>query len=344
MYYFFILALISHVIFDFYFQSKTIVNKKKFRKRNKCSFWFSHIYHASLHYLGFFIAAIIFFTTKDKELAKIPFYPLLLTGLCILFSHLVIDIVKEFLNLKYKEKEMLWFLFDQFFHVVFILLTVIFLNKFFDIHVTKKEINQITPLLQIFVIFLGILILIKPASIFVMKFLDLAMYNGKTKHISITKSHLEKIFDNAINQKITTLVTSEDLKESFADDKIKSYISNTKIIAKSLEKNKNNLSVNVDTIFSTNNGGKWIGYTERIMIFSLYLLGQFTAIAAVMAIKTAFRFNDLKDDSDSQRSEYIMLGTFSSLFITIIISVLVGYFIKIAHFSEFIIGFKSLFE
>lgn len=86
--------------------------------------------------------------------------------------------------------------------------------------------------------------------------------------------------------------------------------------------------------FPSNQAGKWIGYTERTMIYLFFLSGQYTAIAAVMALKTAFRFNDLKDDNDSHRSEYIMIGTFVSFFITIIIATVVRHIITDHHFGS----------
>lgn len=343
MYYLFILLLIAHFTFDFYLQTSSMVDAKKAKNWPEFKFFGQHFLHATLHFLGFTIATIVFFMTKDKGLTAFPWLVVLTAGAIMALVHLLIDFIKEFLNYRYQKNEMVWFVIDQCLHLTVLLLVVICLNKFHGIHASPKDLIKIEPVIKSFVLILGVVILIKPTSIFVMRFLEMAMCDGKTKHISVTKSHVAKMFDDALSKDVTSFVSTENLNKSDVDSKVELYIKNANIIADSLEENKDGLSVDVENVFSTNNGGKWIGYTERVMIFSLYLLGQFTAIAAVMAIKTAFRFNDLKDDNDSQRSEYIMLGTFSSLFVTIIVSVLVKHFVHIPHFSEMITGFRALF-
>lgn len=346
MYYLFILLLISHFAFDFYFQTNAMVEAKKFQGWKNPSFYKHHCIHASWHFLGFILALILFYVTRDKSLASAAHVwdALVVVSLIVALIHLVIDVLKEFLSKVKPKHGMCWFICDQFLHVAIILLSVVCLSRFGNVHVSAKEIKEITPLIQLSSLTLGILLLIKPTSLFVMKFLDMAMCDGKIKHISVTKSHVAKMFDDALSQKVVAFVTKDPLTRNDVDQTVTLYIANANMIKESLESKKEQLSVDVENVFITNNGGKWIGYIERIMIFTLYLLGQFTAIAAVMAIKTAFRFNDLKDDNDSQRSEYIMLGTFSSLFITILVAVLVKHFLSIHHFSEVITAFRHYFH
>jgi hypothetical protein len=320
-----------------------MVKSKNVENWRARSFYYQHILHVTLQYIGFLLASLIFFVSKNKGLDGIPFLPVIFVGFIMALMHLFIDIFKEIANKIYKGKGLLWFVLDQILHVIVILLCVVYLNKHYSIHTSLTDIKNLTPLIQCSLICLGLIILIKPTSIFVMKFLSMAMSNGKTTYISVTKSHVAKMFDDALSKDITGLVTTDQLTRATVDAKIDMYIKNANMVTDSLESKKNKLSVDVENVFATNNAGKWIGYTERVMIFSLYLLGQFTAIAAVMAIKTAFRFNDLKDDNDSQRSEYIMLGTFASLFCTILIAVLVKHFIGAENYSGLKVVFKTLF-
>ena len=60
--------------------------------------------------------------------------------------------------------------------------------------------------------------------------------------------------------------------------------------------------------------GAMIGYLERILILTFVILGEYTAIGFVLALKTAFRF---KDTEDRRKAEYMMMGTFLSFAITI---------------------------
>ena len=58
------------------------------------------------------------------------------------------------------------------------------------------------------------------------------------------------------------------------------------------------------------NGGKIIGILERLLIFFLLLLGQFSTIGLVIAAKSLARFRDL---DDRKCAEYYIIGTFLSL-------------------------------
>lgn len=342
MYYLLILSFVSHVACDFYFQTSNMVKYKNIKNCKKLSFYTYHVIHGLTHYIGFIIAYCLFLYNTNNNLQEYilagMFY-----GTIILVSHIAIDTMKEIVNRKTTNKELHWFVLDQLLHALVIIITIILINKYGRLHISKNEIDKITPLIQISLIAFGVLSLLKPTSLFVIKFLDMSMCDGKIKHISITKSHVSKLFDENLNKGLSDFVLQKDLINLNVDEKLELYIKNTNIIKTSLKSKIDTLSVDVESVFTTNNGGKWIGYIERLMIFTFYLLGQFTAIAAVMAIKTAFRFNDLKDDNDSQRSEYIMLGTFSSLFITILTAVIIKYFITVPHFASLIHGFRIVF-
>lgn len=334
--------ILAHFISDFYLQSENMVKKKVFNDSWSRSFFKNHFGHGIVYIIIWMAAGLLFlYTIRLEFLPKV--WHLFCVGLIVTALHILIDIGKEYFNFKRPADKFFLFILEQTLHIFFILVGILVLSNYYGFAITKPQLTIITPILQFLMVLLGMVFLLKPTSIIVMLFLELSMSDGGVKKINITRSHLAKILDDKFNKEIGDLVTKENLEEVDVDKKIIFFKSNTDIITKSLSNNKNNLTVDVSEIFSTNNAGKWIGYIERIMIFIFYLSGQFTAIAAVMAIKTAFRFNDLKDDNDSQRSEYIMLGTFSSLFITIVTSVCIQHFMTIEHFKEVISIYRATF-
>lgn len=65
--------------------------------------------------------------------------------------------------------------------------------------------------------------------------------------------------------------------------------------------------------------GQRIGYLERVLILTFVLLNQFSAIGFLIAAKSIFRFGDLTKHQDRKLTEYVLLGTFTSVTITITI-------------------------
>lgn len=75
---------------------------------------------------------------------------------------------------------------------------------------------------------------------------------------------------------------------------------------------------------SLTKGGKWIGILERLFIFSFVLTGRWEAIGFILAVKSAFRIGEMRvgqNDADKTRSltEYILIGTFLSFGLAILI-------------------------
>ncbi|HEY3370140.1 MAG TPA: DUF3307 domain-containing protein [Prolixibacteraceae bacterium] len=73
------------------------------------------------------------------------------------------------------------------------------------------------------------------------------------------------------------------------------------------------------------NAGKWIGIIERILILTFVLNLQFAAIGFMLAAKSVFRFGDLKDSKDHQKTEYIIIGTFLSFMLSILTGIAINY-------------------
>jgi hypothetical protein len=82
------------------------------------------------------------------------------------------------------------------------------------------------------------------------------------------------------------------------------------------------ISTNQDNDEATNikieNGGKYIGIFERIIILTFVLLGKYEAIGFLITGKSIIRFADR--DSDL-RSEYVLVGTMMSYAISILLGV-----------------------
>lgn len=69
-------------------------------------------------------------------------------------------------------------------------------------------------------------------------------------------------------------------------------------------------------------GGKTIGWLERLLIFVFVLTGQFTGVGFLIAAKSIFRFGELKDSENRKEAEYILIGTFASFLFALVISLL----------------------
>ena len=68
------------------------------------------------------------------------------------------------------------------------------------------------------------------------------------------------------------------------------------------------------------NGGKIIGWLERLLIFVFVLTGQYAGIGFLVAAKSIFRFGELKESENRKEAEYIIIGTFASFLYAIAVS------------------------
>ncbi len=67
------------------------------------------------------------------------------------------------------------------------------------------------------------------------------------------------------------------------------------------------------------NAGKWIGYLERILILTFILTGNMEGVGFLLATKSIFRFGELNKAKDIKITEYVLIGTFASFTIAILI-------------------------
>ncbi len=68
------------------------------------------------------------------------------------------------------------------------------------------------------------------------------------------------------------------------------------------------------------NGGKIIGWLERLLIFAFVMTGQYAGIGFLVAAKSVFRFGELKESENRKEAEYIIIGTFASFLYAIAVS------------------------
>ncbi len=76
-------------------------------------------------------------------------------------------------------------------------------------------------------------------------------------------------------------------------------------------------------ITALKDAGKWIGIIERILIFTFILWKEFQAIGFLLAAKSVFRFGDLKNTKDRNKTEYILIGTLISFASSIVSGLLI---------------------
>ncbi|WES65769.1 hypothetical protein P0L94_06780 [Microbacter sp. GSS18] len=78
-------------------------------------------------------------------------------------------------------------------------------------------------------------------------------------------------------------------------------------------------------------GGRLIGPLERILVFSLTLLGAYTLVAAFVAAKGIVRFPEISRDSDRGNSaEYFLIGSMVSWVVALSAAALVWWSLSIA--------------
>ncbi len=69
------------------------------------------------------------------------------------------------------------------------------------------------------------------------------------------------------------------------------------------------------------NAGKWIGIIERMIVYALVLMGEFSAISLLIAAKGIIRFNE--KDRPEVKTEYLVIGTLLSIGIAMITGIFV---------------------
>lgn len=86
------------------------------------------------------------------------------------------------------------------------------------------------------------------------------------------------------------------------------------IIGKLLEGMSKHIEIDHESL---PNAGMYIGIIERFFVLTFILLGRWEVIGFLIAAKSVFRFNDLKESNSRELTEYILIGTLLSFGIAI---------------------------
>lgn len=236
-----------------------------------------YILYHSLHFGILSIFLTIIFMNR-----LLFIYILILTGL-----HFIIDYLKIKITIYVNNHlSIVPFLGDQFLHILLIILFSYMINGM-DTYWLKNylenfRIVNINTIIFIILIITIYLFIIKGGSILIVLLLKLP------KELSIKKTQkLKDILKNII--KFKNKVTSEEIAASNCDN------------------NKND-SPKYGTV---------IGILERLIIVTLIITNNYTAISFVVAIKAIARFKELQENKDDFVQKFI-IGTLGSFFIAIL--------------------------
>lgn len=75
-------------------------------------------------------------------------------------------------------------------------------------------------------------------------------------------------------------------------------------------------------------GGRVIGYLERLLILVFVLANQYAGIGFLIAAKSIFRFGEFKESENRMEAEYIIIGTFASFLYALVLSLGVRWLIS----------------
>ena len=75
------------------------------------------------------------------------------------------------------------------------------------------------------------------------------------------------------------------------------------------------------------NAGTWIGYLERILILTFILTKHMEAVGFLLAAKSIFRFGELNKAKEIKVTEYVLIGTFASFTIAVVIGIILHKFL-----------------
>lgn len=70
---------------------------------------------------------------------------------------------------------------------------------------------------------------------------------------------------------------------------------------------------------SLENAGKYIGYSERLLILLFIFLSQYEAIGFLLASKSILRISKDNDEEGRKKTEYVLVGTLLSFFIAVVV-------------------------
>lgn len=317
-----LIFLFLHILCDYYFQTEKMVSNKNCQG-GFCRAIKYNLLHATLHGISigisFYLFANYFMICTSLQITKWSLYIFLF----IMVSHFLIDFIKSYIERFFTGMHsFLLFIIDQVLHISILIISVIYIQEFTYYIIDFGKINK---LIFLFSLLFGVFFLLKPSSIIIYLFLKSSGIGQGLNRIKITQSQLTKILYGKLNRQI------EKNEGNGLYDFLPSYIKNSNFIVNLVSDGK--ADIHVGSGIKSPSAGRVIGYIERITIFLFLMYGSVTAVVAIIAMKTALRFSDLKDDNDSEKAEYIIIGSFLSILITTIISLSTRFIIEYYGFN-----------
>jgi hypothetical protein len=74
--------------------------------------------------------------------------------------------------------------------------------------------------------------------------------------------------------------------------------------------------------------GKFIGFLERLLVFTFIMNNHWEAVGFLLAAKSVFRFGNLKESYDRKLTEYVLIGTLLSFGIALAVALVVSVILK----------------
>lgn len=73
------------------------------------------------------------------------------------------------------------------------------------------------------------------------------------------------------------------------------------------------------------NAGRYIGYLERLLVFTFMLIQEYQVIGFILAAKSIFRFGEIQKKSERMKTEYFLIGTLLSFAIAAFAGLIYNY-------------------
>jgi hypothetical protein len=93
------------------------------------------------------------------------------------------------------------------------------------------------------------------------------------------------------------------------------------MIGKLTEPIRKELETEEGVVDGLRNGGRYIGWLERLLAMLLFLINQPSGIGFLIAAKSILRFGEIKESKHRKMAEYIIIGTFLSFGWALVVSV-----------------------
>ncbi|MDE6556371.1 MAG: DUF3307 domain-containing protein [Duncaniella sp.] len=144
---------------------------------------------------------------------------------------------------------------------------------------------------------------------------------------SVTTSCLSLSFWAIFISYIAVLVPASIFIKSFIE--FEGWIPNQSLSSTEEQIDQEKFPRNEESLKGLPNAGKWIGYLERVLILTFIYTNNIEGIGFLLAAKSVFRFGELNRSQDIKVTEYVLIGTFVSFTIAIIIGFGVKYIVGI---------------